>query len=308
MGHASRCIPLIKFYQSQGDTVILASYGESKQFLKKEFPELEHIHLPGIKVRYAKNSFTRLKLAFRFFYFLRQTKKEHTELDKLINDKKIDLVISDNRYGLNSKKAYCIFITHQLFIPAGIFSFIVNRINHSYIKKFNECYVPDFSSENNLSGKLSHGKHNLSNVNFIGPLTRFDQSCEQKESYTYKFTLILSGPEPQKSIFENLVIHKFLQLGEKCCIVNSSHPEKIEKNISYYKTQNTKELFNTINNSEQIICRSGYSSIMDLKILNKKAILVPTPGQTEQEYLADYHKNKYRILLQDEISNFSFEA
>lgn len=296
-------MPLIRFYLNRSDRVIIASYGEISAYLQQEFPNLEHIHLPGIEIKYASNNLSRLKLAFRLFYFFKMIRQERKLLAQIILDKKIDTVISDNRYGLYHPHVYSVFITHQLFIPAGLFSGIINMINHAYIKKFNECMIPDYSSENNLSGALSHKKHALTHVNYIGPLSRFENPCEKKEIYTYKYALILSGPEPQKSILENLVTEQLKKSGFVCCIINSKFGERKDGLIHCFPVLATHELYEIFQVSEFVICRSGYSSIMDLTVLKKNAVLIPTPGQPEQEYLAKYHQGKYRIVLQKDLQS-----
>lgn len=248
-----------------------------------------------------------------FFTILKQVpsllkviRKEHRELQKLIEKHQFNEVLSDNRYGLYSDKIRCSIITHQLFIPAGIFSGFIRNVNHRYLSKFSDCLVPDYENFPGLSGELSHGKHHLNNLSYIGPLSRFENACKKKETYRYKYLVILSGPQPQKNILEQKLQERLHHSGCSCAFVNSEIRSADHHEFHFYDLQNTKELFALINDSEIIISRSGYSTLMDLEILQKKAILIPTPGQPEQEYLGKLHHNTYQLLPQNEIDTFSF--
>jgi uncharacterized protein (TIGR00661 family) len=246
-------------------------------------------------------------------------KKEHTELEKIIEENNIDIVFSDNRYGCRSKKAYSVFMTHQLNIQAPEnFKWTESLIlakNKKYISAFNECWIPDFEREENLSGKLSHPAK-LENIKYIGPLSRFTFSENKNISEEkYDLMVICSGPEPQRTIFEELLTKEVLKTNLKAILVKGiTETEKqieLKKNLKVISHADAKEMQSLIESSALIISRPGYSSIMDLVVLGKKAIFIPTPGQTEQEYLAAYYgEKKYffsvsqnNFSLQDAISN-----
>ena len=239
--------------------------------------------------------------------FLNTINKENKIAEKLAKDYKIDIIISDNRYGFRSNMTKNIFICHQLQIIAPrLFVKTLNSINHSLINKFDFCWIPDTTETPNLSGKLSDYKNNRT-IN-IGPLSRFKTPIESKTNYKYKFIGIISGPEPHKTILEKKLIKEFQKTEYNCAIINGKITEskKKIKNIDFYPHQKTQEFKSLIEQAETIICRSGYSSIMDLSILQREAILIPTPGQTEQEYLAKYH-SKLICTNTVEQSNFSIE-
>ena len=239
--------------------------------------------------------------------FLKAINKENKIAKKLAKDYKVDIIISDNRYGFRSKITKNIFICHQLQIIAPkLFSKTLNSINHSLINKFDFCWIPDTSETPNLSGKLSDYRN--SGTIKIGPLSRFKTPVESKTKHKYKFIGILSGPEPHKTKLEKILIKEFQKIEFKCAIINGkiAKSKNKAKNIDFYPHQKTQEFKSLIEQAETIICRSGYSSIMDLSILQKEAILIPTPGQTEQEYLAKYHsKLFYKNAI--EQSNFRIE-
>ena len=302
LGHATRCIPIINTLLENDNEVIIAADKGSYALLKQAFPQLEFFRLPGYDITYPANGSMYWKMFLQSPKILSGIKREHQQLEQIIKGRDIDVVISDNRYGLYTKNAYCIFITHQLFIQTGIFSGPVKKINHNYIKKFNECWIPDFEDEeNNLSGTLAHGKHDLPKVKFIGPLSRFDQPCPKKKEFEFAYCAVISGPEPQRTIFEKQVTEKIKKKKLKSVIVRGlPHEKKVpagDNQITYFNHCTEEELFKLMSKSEVVIARSGYSTIMDLYTLKKKAMLFPTPGQTEQQYLFEYHREKKMIEL-----------
>ncbi len=294
LGHASRCIPVIRELIEQGANVVLASDGDSLLLLKKEFPELNSIELPGYKPVYPRFSSMWWMMLVQLPKFRKAIKRENELLEKIISDYHIHAVISDNRYGLSTDRVPCIFITHQLQImmPPGFQKAgkLFNETNHRLIRNFDECWVPDFENEPNLSGDLSHFNHELEHVKFIGPLSRMKKNDRSEKKW--KLLIILSGPEPQRSILEKKLIS---QLGDyeegKCLFIRGSNKKEIQiKNslVQMMNIANSEEIQQAMNESEIVVCRAGYSSIMDLVFANKKALLIPTPGQTEQKYLASF--------------------
>ena len=244
--------------------------------------------------------------------FLNAIKKENEIAEKIAKEHNIDVIISDNRYGFRSSKTKNIFICHQLQIVAPIIiENILNNINHRLINKFENCWIPDTSQAPNLSGRLSNFKNNK--TFHIGPLSRFKSSIQPKTNYKYQYIGIISGPEPHRTIIENKLIREFLKLKTKCAIINGETNKLNSKkdNIDFFAHQNTEYFKRLIEDSEIIICRSGYSSIMDLSILQKEVLFIPTPGQTEQEYLARYHSKVSNIksMKQDDFSleNFNYK-
>lgn len=313
LGHASRLIPVVNMLISKGNLVIFAAGKETRQFLKREFPNYKHIKFENYKVKYSQSKsqlFAMLKLAPKIIL---STIDEHYKLKKIINDLNIDIVISDNRFGLWNKKVYSVFITHQLkvifpkrlrcFEP--VYQYLLRRI----IARYDECWVPDNEGRENLAGMLSHSNNKQKNISYIGPISRFKYSVDTfKESEYIDVLFILSGPEPQRSLFEEIIYERTKGSDLEIAIVRgTSMRRKIVFDHTTYDLLNSNELEHLLRVSKKVVCRSGYSSIMDLVALNKKAILVPTPGQTEQEYLAEYlsQKEMFYSLMQNE---FSLEA
>lgn len=306
LGHATRCVPLIHKLKENNHNVILAADGRSWDFLHQEFPDLMLIRLPGHKISYpAKGSFL-FKMLGTIPGFYRMITREHRFLKKIIKEHNIDAVISDNRYGLWSRQVPTVFIGHQMMIklpPLLKWSeWFVHKISLYFIKRFEECWIPDYKGKINLSGDLAHKYKLPDNYYFIGPLTRFFHNAKQhkiNEEFENgeQLLVILSGPEPQRSILEKKIL-KQLENSEQHGILVRGVTEKsgeyqLNQRIRVIHHANTEQMKKLISESDIVICRPGYSSIMDLTASGKKAIFIPTPGQTEQQYLAQYfYKNK----------------
>ena len=297
LGHATRCIPLIKALLHNGCTVLIAASGKNETLLKKEFPQLRFLPLPGYNISYTKHGFLFLfKIIQQVPKILKAIRDEHRWLYTIIDEHKIDAVISDNRYGLHTTKVPCIFITHQLTIIAPkVVEGFLQRINYKYINKFTQCWVPDNEKQPWLAGRLSHpNKKPKTPVIYVGQLVRFNKD-EHKEIISnkkYKYCFILSGPEPQRSVLEKTIITQLNVIKDEVIIIRAKPGEttmpNVPANVTIHNHLDTVDMQQVIVNSEFIISRAGYTTIMEIFSLGKKSILIPTPGQTEQEYLAAY--------------------
>ncbi len=298
LGHATRCIPLISLLNKQNIEVIVAGEGAFISLLKKEFPGIVILPLKGYRV-----SYSRYKNRF-FFKILLQLPKivaaiiyEKRWLRRAVAEFNPIAIISDNRFGFCTKKTPCIFITHQLFIHTGhpLIDRIAQKINYEYINKFDECWVPDIAGGHNLAGELSHPRIlPQTPVKYLGILSRFKKIPVQKD---IELLIMISGPEPQRSIFENILLAQTRNSEDKVVVIRGLPGEtdtlpSENKYISIFNHLPANELNELIQRSNLVIARCGYSTIMDLAVLNQQAILVPTPGQPEQEYLARYLKEK----------------
>lgn len=310
LGHASRIIPIIKLLQEYNHQIIIGAYGNGLDFLRKELPESDFIELKGIKVKYSKQNSQLIKMLFMIPKLIYWLIYEHKLLKKIVKQYSIDVVISDNRFGLWNKNVISIFITHQLRVKfPGILrycEFIYSAMLKRVINKYNECWIPDNQGANNLSGELSHIPEKYNNIFFVGLLSRFKRSNKLNEKEE-GILFVLSGPEPQRTIFENVILTQNFKNLKITLVRGTTEPLQKEYTFPIYNIVNTKKLEKLINISEMVICRAGYSSVMDLIALNKKAVLIPTPGQTEQEYLARNLKEKglFYSMTQDkfEIQN-----
>lgn len=291
LGHATRSIPVIRCLLENNCQVSIAGNGPSLTLLKQEFPHLSFYELAAHQVTYSPRGFFFTRLFFQTPRIFKAIRKERRQIEKLTGENQIDAIISDNRYGCYSDKVPSVLITHQLNIqlPAALSwsRFVVNYILHYWIKKFDSCWVPDFP-ESRLSGKLSEEKE--MKVQFVGILSRFHG--KNRSTTDIGVVGLVSGPEPQRTIFENLLIREFSVLNQPSLIVRGL-PQLNEEvasqgDITFINHASSDELEGIISSAGWIVSRSGYSTIMDLQTLaRKQVIFIPTPGQTEQEYLAD---------------------
>ena len=290
LGHATRCMPLINALLDRGIHPIIASDGAALSLLRKEYPNLTTVELPAYNIQYSGNNMM-LTMGAQLPKIAKAIFSEQRAIKKIVQTHQVDIIISDNRYGVFHADCRSIFMTHQLNIkvPNSILENIVASFNHRLIRRFNECWVPDYAIAPRLAGTLSEDP-GLPIVKYTGPLSRMKKATLP---IAYKVVIVLSGPEPQRTNLEKILIDQLVDYSDKVCfvrgVVSDAIPPVIgNKNITILNYLTTVKLNQVLNSSEIVICRSGYSSLMDLVKLNKRAILIPTPGQTEQEYLADY--------------------
>ena len=309
LGHASRCIPLVMELIKQNQEVIIAADGGPLRLLKTEFPELQFIELKGANIRYSEKGFSVFMMLTQFPKMIWGVYSEHCWLKEILKRNNIIAIISDNRYGLWSSGIKSIIITHQLNIQLPHFwkwmEYGVNKLNRFLIAKFNECWVPDEKEHINISGDLSHNCKSVKNVKYIGMLSRMNTVSENSQDKIYEVLAILSGPEPQRSVLENIVISKLSNKDKNVLIVRGlpdmNEAPATNGNITLVNHLPASLLKAHMMKCRFIICRSGYSSLMDLAAIGRSAIVIPTPGQPEQEYLAKYHHQScHHFMLQQD--------
>ena len=296
LGHATRCIPIIEQLLAEGNELVIAADGGPLVLLKAKFPHCTFVEWKGVNVHYSANMIFSMmiqvpKILYSIF-------KEHQQLKKIIEEHDIKMVISDNRFGLWNKKVHSVFITHQVNIISPFAEKLLFKINKWFIEKYDECWVPDYEGANNLSGDLSHPKNEYykknfpKNLKYIGPQSRFkkgNSNVEQK----YEIVGIVSGPEPQRTLFFEKLKSDFDKIDGKTLLISGKpdqHFSSSDKNHAIVNHLDDEEFVNALYSAKKIICRSGYSTIMDLHVLGLKAEMIATKGQTEQEYLEELHK------------------
>lgn len=315
LGHATRCIPIIKYLLEKKIEVIVICTGRSLLLLKKEFPGLVFIDLPAYNIYYQKKGSFIFKIATQLNKVFGGIKKEHNALKKISDEHHIDIIISDNRYGIYNKKIKSILISHQMMVKIPGFSFIGYFV-HIWLmlqhNHFDEVWIPDVASEPNIAGDLSHRYKLKTNTKFIGILTRFEKPASIPQ-INNDVLIILSGPEPQRSIFEELLLTQIKKMhaeGEKLKFIivrgtsEINTDENYAENMRVISHATANELYSLLLQSEIILSRGGYSTLMDICGLHKKCIFVPTPGQTEQEYLVEqlHQKNLVYAAAQKDFN------
>lgn len=292
LGHATRCIPIIRELIDQGAEVLIGAEGATLSLLKAEFPGLKFLPLMGYRMRYSRNKyFLPLQILLQTPKILFTIRRENRWLKNVIDTHYIHAVISDNRFGLYNPSVPSVYITHQLLIRTGnkLTERLAQRIHYHFIKKYTECWIPDFR-EVGLAGILSHPSKLPRNIKYIGALSRFSKQDGESK---YDLLVTISGPEPQRTMFEKLLLDGVKNFNGSVLFVRGlpgGGGPRVEKmdHVEIVDHLPAAELNKAIENSALIISRAGYTTIMDMVKLGKKAILIPTPGQTEQEYLATH--------------------
>lgn len=303
LGHATRCIPIINELINQGVEVIVASDGTALTLLKKEFPQLTFVKLPAYNVTYQTSNMI-WNMATQIPKIVFAMVREFFALQQIIKNHQIDAIITDNRFGCWTWKVPTVFMTHQvnIKIPNSILQFFVNQSNHLILRLFNTIWIPDVSKTPNLAGDLAHN-FPIQHFQYVGVLSRMKPL---KVGIRYDIGIILSGPEPQRTYLEEQLLRQVYDFQSKnpltkvLFVKGKMSLEELETtgNLEIHGYLTTKELNQKMAACRLIVARSGYSTIMDLVAMNKKAILIPTPGQTEQEYLANLYKNQQIFYTQ----------
>ncbi|MEP2936202.1 MAG: glycosyltransferase [Gilvibacter sp.] len=308
LGHATRCIPIINALIERGFNVLIASDGAALELLKQEFPEIPTVALPSYNISYSKHKrHFKAHLIKRSPQILKAIFKEHKLVGKLIEQYNIAGIISDNRYGVRRKVIPSVIMTHQVRVLSGKTTRLSASLHKKLLKKFDAVWIPDFEQGPGLSGIMGHLNPPLKHSKYIGPLSRFKNATLPKQ---YDLLILLSGPEPGRSILEGSLRTLLVDSSKKILLVQGVVQKTVNKtqlqNMTLVNYLTSRETEKALLESEQIICRSGYTSLMDLAVLQKKAFLIPTPGQYEQEYLAELLQNN-RMLPFAKQEDFKLE-
>lgn len=283
-------------------------------FVSGTFPQIRKVHLEGYQIEYSKSRrFFTGKILTQIPKILHNIRREHQWLERLLANEHFDLVISDNRYGLHHSACPCVIMTHQLMIKSGWGKVVdrqLQKLHYRLLQRFNNCWVVDEPDEGNcLSGELAHPEHLPINVSYIGILSQMvlypnSNNLPQAQKGNPEVLVLLSGPEPMRSQLEAALLPQCLALTKQYhfhFVAGNIHsqPEKAASHngLAYFPKLSASELAPLLQKADLVICRSGYSTLMDLAVLRKKALLIPTPGQTEQEYLAQYLCRKYDMVI-----------
>ncbi len=299
LGHATRCIPIIRSLLKQKHDVVLASDGRARTLLRAEFPSLVCEPLPSYNVLYP--------LKQPFLHWLKEgprildiVKDEHTCTQELVLRHNFTHIFSDNRYGVYHPECKSIFITHQLSLPLPvILAWIANKVVRKLINKFDECWIPDIYGEESLSGEMSQGLLKIPLV-YVGPLSRFEKPATPKGE---DILAIVSGPEPNRSQIEEKILDQLAKSSQHYEVIRG-RPEKlgvaITTGIQTQEVATSQVLQQKLASAAFVVSRSGYSSIMDLYRVQRKALLIPTPNQPEQQALAERHRKNQNFVFQTE--------
>lgn len=308
LGHTTRCIPILQELAAQGFQIDVACTENQKAVLEKEVNNLRFHIIKGYNITYSTSRhFFSLKIASQIPKMIRMIRYEQKWLKQYVKSNRPDAVITDNRPGFRTKDVLSIYMTHQLSPKTGnkLSDVIAATFHRFFIKKFDTCWIPD-GPQHQISGALSKTSKAITNTRYIGPLSRFRPATGHTP--VYDLACVLSGPEPQRSLLETILLGQLKQYSGKTIFVRGTTDTRqlqttVPATVKVVDYLPASQLSNVIQNARLIICRSGYSSIMDLIRLGARAVLIPTPGQGEQEYLAQYmhHRKHFMTAHQHNI-------
>jgi len=318
LGHATRCIPIIRYLLEKRCEVTIAAQGAAALLLKSNFPKLTILPVEGYGVRYSRYAGTfALKILAQVPKILKAISNEKKWLIKIQAQYQFDLVISDNRYGLKTDGLPSVIMTHQLQIKSGAGSLadkLLLHIHYRILERFDQCWVVDHQDENSIGGELSHPRKIPFNARYIGLLSQLTPNASGQKTKKDHILVLLSGPEPQRGLLEQKIISQIDEESPYSYTIiggnpGGTAPNGLPSGIAYYSHLNALQLQEFISNAELVICRSGYSTLMDLAVMGKKALFIPTPGQSEQEYLAEYLAKRGLFLSRKQSSlNLSIDV
>ncbi len=307
LGHASRCIPLIRRL-SQNNTIIVGVTALTEPLFRSYLPDVQLVPIPGYDIRYSSVLPVWLKILTQVPKVLRAMSAEKKLLHQIVSDHGITMIISDNRPGMYSKKIHSVYITHQLKIKIPVVSYFATSWHRHYIHRSNEVWVPDFQDRQMaLAGDMSDGRKIRIPVTYLEPQSALEHGKSVNEP-VYDYLILLSGVEPQRSILESRLVSSLSDYDGKVALVrgttNASSLKSLP-NFEVFDFASGETLTELIRNARVLICRSGYSTLMDMYTLKKdKLILIPTPGQTEQIYLAALWKKRFnaKVIEQEKVN------
>lgn len=304
LGHATRSKVIISELLARNYEVLLVSDGECLEWLRNEFPALDYLDFPAYNIRYSATNHQWLKLALQLPKINKAAQRERKLLNEIVSDFKPHGIISDNRLGFHHPKVPSVYISHQLKLSFGWASALASRAHAAFINNFDQLWVPD-TQEQLISGRLSDPSSISIDTKFIGPLSHFHYSSSVVEG-DY-ILAVLSGPEPQRTLLEEKILQQWKPSMNRLLLVRGSNETNIPRaphdNVMIFPRLETSRLQNLISGAEMVISRSGYSSLMDYFKLDKNALLIPTPGQGEQEYLAEnlMRQQKFYSVAQSKL-------
>lgn len=302
LGHVTRSLALAKALELEQHVVCWALPEHLHAIVYEHFPEAKVFNLPAYAIHYSAGASQVFTLVKQIPRILKTIKRERIELQKIQHQEKFDVIVSDHRYGCYVPNIHSVFLAHQLqvLLPQSLrhFQTMFNSVHRSFLLPFDEIWIPD-TLEHSLSGKLSQLKTKVPQK-CIGPLSRFQYTWPSLHKTlpdeSYVCVGIVSGPEPHRTLFVDELFQIFKNKKGPHLILTGqsgiSSIQQLDASVSIISNLSTEELRKVLQNANEIHCRSGYSSIMDMHELNLKANYYPTPGQTEQEYLTLLHPNQ----------------
>jgi hypothetical protein len=291
LGHATRCIPIISRLIDLGAVPVIGADRGPLALLRREFPGLEYAVLPGPVIRYGGGRQQLWSMALQFPSMVRSVSRERAQLRALRGRMRLHAVISDQRFGLRDPAIPSVVLTHQVFPFTPAAQGFLRRINRGHLSAFTHCWVVDHQEGPGLAGELSHGSNMPRNARYIGTLSRMRPDAPPPP-VIYDVVAVISGPEPQRTLLEQRLLEQLQHIKGHHLLVRGmpgSTEERRMGNVHAVAHMGGDELNAHLVHAGRIITRSGYTTLMDLEAIGRQALLIPTPGQPEQEYLGRLH-------------------
>lgn len=301
LGHSTRCIPIIRRLLELDARPVIGADKGPLALLRDAFPTLPHVRIPGADIHYAKGTSQAWVMARQFPAMLRSVRQEHHLFLNLRRSLALDAVISDQRFGIRAEGLPSVLVTHQLFPFTPLAQGLLRRYNLSRIAPFGRCWIPDDEEAPGLAGELSHGPHLPRNALYIGPVSRMDPARAIAPPENYRIVCVISGPEPQRTLLEEELMRRLPAIPGKHLLVRGKPEPVVDGTIGNVRRLGHlggDALTGALLRAELIVSRTGYTTLMDLARIGRSALVIPTPGQEEQEYLGHLHARTGRFLVQ----------
>lgn len=307
LGHSTRCIPIVHALLQRGAVPVIGADKGPLALLRSEFPELEHVRIPGATIRYSKSRSQLWSMARQFPEMVRSVRAENALFDRIRRDLRLDAVISDQRFGLRTAALPSVLITHQVFPFTPIAQGALRKLNLRHIARFDRCWIMDEPQAPGLAGELSHGIMIPANARHIGTLSRMhltpNPSLEERGESRYRIVAVISGPEPHRTMLEGILTEQLQRIEGRHLLVRGlpgSAAQDRAGNVLRVPHLNSRDLATAMASAQLVVSRSGYTTLMDLVALGRSALVIPTPGQAEQEYLGMLHAHTGRFVVQQQ--------
>lgn len=303
LGHSTRCVPVIRRLIALGATPVLGADAGPLALLRNEFPQLEHVRIPGVTVRYSKGRSQLWSMARQFPAMVRSVKVEGALFERLRGDLRLDAVISDQRFGIRSTELPSVVITHQVYPFTPLAQRALRELNVRNLEKFDRCWIMDVPDAPGLAGELSHGDVLPHNARYIGTQSRMHGGVRSAEAKAYRIVAVISGPEPQRTLLDYALTEQLQRIPGEHLLVRGLPAQdgtQHRNNVTTVTHLHGEALTSAMAHAEMIVSRSGYTTLMDLAALGRSALIIPTPGQEEQEYLGALHARTGRFIVQQQ--------
>ncbi|MBL7946037.1 MAG: glycosyltransferase [Flavobacteriales bacterium] len=300
LGHSTRCIPIIQALLQRRAVPVIGADNGPLALLRAEFPALEHVRIPGATIRYSKGGSQLWSMVRQFPEMVRSVRVENALFERIRRDLHLDAVISDQRFGLRARELPSVLITHQVFPFTPIAQGALRKLNLRHVGRFDRCWIMDEPEAPGLAGELSHGRDLPANARYIGTVSRMRSGAVRNEA-RFRIVAVISGPEPHRTLLDGILTEQLQRIEGQHLLVRGL-PGKAEEeqrgNVKCVPHGGSAELAAAMAAAELVVSRSGYTTLMDLVALGRSALVIPTPGQAEQEYLGALHARTGRFLVQ----------